>query len=414
MTTNRIVLFLLIALAALLSGCGRPILGVSVFGSNAKTDKTIARPPSDVTVFVSVEDSGDPVGYLSADNFEVYENDVLLNHQEIGLRMLSRNSLAAGHTILLLDLSGAPDEKELSRINRGASHFVEKVSTTQSVTVVAFDGSERAREIARFSRVETSTKRDVPNLAPFLSQDTSRDLHSALLAAIQGLTSSLKEQKGEVAYGTIVTLVRGPDLAGRKTEKEVRSAIYDSGYEFYSISAEELKFDLLSTLGKDEGFTYPTLDTLPMRFQDLGMRVRSAWQSHYLISYCSPGRAGTRKLKIKVRYESESGAKRSAATKSSFDATGFQAGCVPKESKASSSVSEPTQPSETDEQEDEESISEPEAEGSETPDEAPKRERKNKKKKQKRAHADDLNKNPESNGSSNDGVVAPPSTGKYE
>lgn len=346
---NRIVLVLALLLTVLLGACGRPVLGVSVFGASASTDKVVAKASSDVTAFVSVKDAGDPVASLSVDNFEIYENKVLLSHKEIGLKLLPRNPLAAGHTIVLLDLSGTPDEKELKRINRGAAHFVEKVSTTQSVTVVAFDGSERAREVARFARVETSTKRDLPDLAPFLSKDTSRDLHSALLSAIKGLTSSLQEQNGEVQFGTIVTLVRGPDLAGRKTVKEVRSAIYDSGYEFYSIAPEDLKFDLLGTLGKEKSFTYPTIDTLPMRFQDLGMRVRTAWQSHYVLSYCSPGRAGTRKLKIKVNFESESGAKRTASTSGSFDSTGFQAGCGAKAPESAESGSPPTQAAESDE-----------------------------------------------------------------
>jgi hypothetical protein len=412
MRMNRIVFLLALALASLLGACGRPILGVSVFGASAHADKVFAKAPSDVTAFVTVKDAGDPVSSLSADNFEIYENSVLLNQKEIGLRMLPRNSEARGHAIVLLDLSGPPDEKELKRINRGAAHFVEKVSTTQSVTVVAFDGSERAREVARFSRVETSTKRDLPDLAPFLSKDTSRDLHSALLSAIKGLTSSLQEQKGEVQFGTIVTLARGPDLAGRKTEKEVRSAIYGSGYEFYSISPEELKFDLLGTLGKDKSFTYPTVDTLPMRFQDLGMRVRAAWQSHYVISYCSPGRAGTRKLKIKVSYESESGAKRTATASSSFEATGFQAGCAPKDTESAESVSAPTQASENDEpEEDEESVDEPKEEDSKASDDTP---RKKKKKKQKRADPADPDNTSDSKEGSTDGVVDPPPTGKYE
>jgi hypothetical protein len=327
MKTNRVLALIIVCLSGLLGGCSASLLGV--LGPSIETNKTIAKPPGDVIVYVSVEDSGTPVGYLSADNFEIYENDVRLNHKEIELRMLPRNSVAAGHTVLLLDLSGSPDEKELNRINRGAAHFVEKVSTTQSVTVVAFDGSERAREVGRFTRVETSTQRPLPNLAPFLSKDTSRDLHSALLAAIKGLAASLGAQPGEVHYGTVVTLVRGPDLAGRKTVKEVQKAISDSGYEFYSIAPEELKFELMGSIGKDERFTYATIDPLPMRFQDLGMRVRSAWQSHYLISYCTPARAGIRKLKVKVTYESKEGSRRTASTKSEFDATGFQAGCKP-------------------------------------------------------------------------------------
>lgn len=399
MSMNRILFILVLCISSLVSGCGTSLLGT--MSADIETNKTIAKPPSDITVYVSVEDSGEPVGYLSADNFEIFENDVLLNRDEIGLRMLPRNSVAAGHTVLLLDVSGAPDEKELKRINRGAAHFVEKVSTTQSVTVVAFDGSERAREVARFSRVETSTQRPLPELTAFLSKDTSRDLNSALLAAIKGLRASLEAQKGEVHYGTIVTLVRGPDLAGRTTEEVVREAISDSGYEFYSIAPEDLKFGLLGSIGKDARFTYGSIDTLPMRFQDLGMRVRSAWQSHYLISYCSPARAGVRKLKVKVTYESESGARRSASTRSKFDASGFQAGCAPKLVDGASAVSPDTPKSESGEA----GVAEDEGEKQEAGGE--------KSSKNRRKDADSTA--PSSpNGEGDDRVVAPPSSEKYE
>lgn len=384
MRMHRLFLVLLVTQSCFLFGCGASILGGSVFGASVETNKTVAKPPSDVTVYVSVKDSAEPVGYLTADNFEIYENDVRLDQKEIGLRMLPRNSVASGHTVLLLDLSGPPEEKELKRISRGAAQFVEKVSTTQSVTVVAFDGTERAREVARFSRVETSAKRPLPELAAFLSKDASRDLHSALLAAIKGLTASLKAQAGGVHYGTVVALVRGPDLAGRKTENDVRSAISKSGYEFYSISPEDLKMNILSSIGKDERFTYETIDTLPMRFQDLGMRVRSAWQSHYLISYCSPARAGVRKLRVKVTYENESGSRRSASTKSEFDATGFQAGCTAKQTHAELAPAPPN--------EGESAVSENPGEGSGVNPARPSA----------------------PSGESDEKVVAPPPTGNYE
>jgi len=368
-------------------------------GAKVETNNTIAKPPSDVTVYVSVKDSGKPVGHLSADNFHIYENDVLLSESEIGLRLLSRDTVAAGFTVLLLDLSGAPSAQELARIGRGAAHFVQKVSTTQPVTVVAFDGSPRAREVARFSRVEQSTKRDMPSLKPFLTKDTSRDLNSALSSALKGLETSLKSQKGEVHYGTLVTLVRGPDLAGRTSDKDVVSQMAASGYEFYSLSPEDVKFKTLNDIGKTERFTYSSIDTLPMRFQDLGIRVRSAWQSHYLISYCTPARAGTRKVKVKVTFDSESGAKRSASTKSEFDATGFEAGCaLPGAASSTSPSGDPSPPSAGAETSDSPSPAQTPPEPKATPKKSPA-------------------KNPsgsEPPPAEDESVVAPPPSGKYE
>lgn len=335
---TRMNRFWLVVFATLLGACS-----TLPFGADVKTAETVAEPPGDVTVHVTVEDDGEPVNYLSTSNFEIQENGVALDAEEIGLRLLPREKYAAGHTVLLLDLSGKPTPEELHRIARGASHFVEKVSTSQAVTVVAFDGSPRPRKIAEFSRVDVSTKRPLPDLAPFLSGDESRDLNGSILLSIKGLTETLTRQDRPFHYGNIVTLVRGPDLAGRVEDKELLEAMKTSGYEFFSIAPEELRFPTLANLGKDSKITYDSIESLPMRFQDLGMRVRATGQSHYFVSYCTPGRAGIRKLSVEVTYENQSGTRRSARARSEFDSTGFSGGCKPK---STSSESEATPTSE--------------------------------------------------------------------
>ncbi len=326
----------LLLLCTHLGGCG-----VLFSGAKIETAKTVTSDPSDIRVYVSVEDKNEPVSYLNKNNFTLRENGVSLDSEEVGLVLLSSKKYAAGHTVLLLDLSGSPNKAELKGISRGAAHFVEKVSTTQGVTVVAFDGSKRSRKVASYSQVERSTKRPLPPLENFLTKDSSRDLNSALLAAIYGLGQNLKKEHKEMAFGNVVTLVRGPDLAGRITNKEVTAAIEESGYEFFSIAPKELSFGTLSDIGRDKRFTYVSMENLPLRFQDLGMRVRAAWQSHYVISYCSPARAGERKLKVEVDFQNEEGTSREASSSSKFDSTGFIGGCVPADNSSPTLLAQP-------------------------------------------------------------------------
>lgn len=336
MTIRRLLLTL--SLSFVLAGCGSGgLFGVSVTADKAKTE-----PPNTVHVFITVNDGSDPVDSLSESNFKLYENDLLLDNRAVRLHLLPTDSMAAGLTILLLDLSGSPDEAELNRIERGATHFVEKVTVTQPVTVVAFDGSARPREVARFSKVEQATERAVPSLEPFLSQDSSRDLNSAIVSAIKGATAELKKRKSNTHFGTIVTLLRGPDLAGRTSDKDAQNAIYESGFEFYSLSPEGTKIGNLADIGKNKRFAFATFDTMPMTFQDVGARVRSAWNSHYLLNYCSPSRAGERKLKIAVEYEGEGGGKKKGSARSGFDSTGFVGGCGTQAAEPALSENPPT------------------------------------------------------------------------
>lgn len=334
-------LTLLLALFCLpLGGCS----GLHLFGAKVVTSEVVAEKPSDISAYVSVEKKKVPVGNLTADNFRIFENKVPLNEEAIGFELLPRESVAAGHTVLLLDLSGAPDDAQLRRISRGAAHFAEKVTTTQPVTVVAFDGSARAREVARFSKVAVETKRPLPDLGPFLSGDSSRDLNSAFIAAVQGVTDRLKESQKAATYGTVVTMTRGPDLAARKSDNKVRGAVTVSGFDFYSVTPEKMKLKILPAIGKTRKFQFATIDTLPMKLLDVGVHVRDTWFSHYLLTYCTPSRAGKRKLKIQVKFEDHHGKKTRGSSRSSFYADGFDGGCVPKTYQQKTPVADSSQP----------------------------------------------------------------------
>jgi hypothetical protein len=321
---SRLVRLLLPLLALVtLSGCGA-LSGVSV-----QTAKTVTKAPGNVLVYVSVEDGGKPVDNLSASNFDVYENDLLLDRGSTHLELLPRDTAADGHTVLLLDLSGDIGEKDLTRISRGAAQFVEKVSTTQAVSVLVFDGSPETRLVARFPRVETAEKRELPDLTPFVTGDDSRNLNGGIVDAIAILEDQLAFSMKPVQLGTLVTLVRGPDLAGRKSDDDVYRAIDKSDYEFYAVHEKKAAVKTLPSIGRDNRTEFETIDTLPMSLQEVGMKVRKAWGRNYLVSYCSPARGGDRDVKVSVHFTSDRGDARRGKTRTGFNSDGFEAGCGP-------------------------------------------------------------------------------------
>lgn len=378
----------------------------SLFSSvSVETAHTFAEPPSDIKIYLSVEQLGEPVDYLDESNFSIYENDVLLDSQEIGLSLLPRDSLAEGQTVLLLDLSQTPDEETLRRLERGASHFVEKVTSTQDVTILAYDGSPKVRTIAHYPRVTAEVERALPPLKNFTGGDPSRDLHGAVLEALSVLKQKLENSSKPVQLGTLVVHVQGPDLAGRKTEEELREALRASTYEHYAIGPQDVDIPPFSRLGKDMSLRYDTLDALPLRFQDLGMRVRKAWRRNYLLSYCSPARAGTRQVTTQVRYLDIEGAERSGRGHTEFSADGFSAGCKrtsPKRAMLDHDV--PTQPIEPP----------PPAEPSAAPGGGSTHSPKKPAGTQPKPKPTSTPTAPASPPSSEDDIVAPPSSGKYK
>lgn len=313
-------------LAFLTGGCG------GLFGVSVTPHRTIATPPSNVLVYLSVELDGKPVDHLARTNFKVYENDVLLDPREIHLRLLPRDSVADGHTVLLLDLSGdiAPDDLEM--IARGATHFVEKVSTTQAVTVLAYDGATEVRVVERYPKVEVSQKRAVPDLAAFAQGDRSRNLNGAVVLAIEFLEKEMGSSTKPVQLGTLVSYARGPDLAGRETEETLSAAVAQSGYELHAIAPEEADVPSLHAIAKDGAIEYDSMEAFPLRMMDLGMQVRAAWGRYYLLSYCSPARRGTREVKLRVAFEDDEGDQKFGSGTSEFSAEGFTSGCAPGQS----------------------------------------------------------------------------------
>lgn len=336
-------LLFLILLTFLLPAC-------SLFSPvQVRTAHVQTEPPSRVTVALLVDQGSDPVDFLEKNHFSIYETDVLLSPEEIHLELLPRDQVSRAHTVLLVDVSGQLSEEELQALERGATHFIEKVSTTSSVTVLGLDGSEKVRKIASFEKLSEPRERPLPSLRPPAHADSSRDLHGAVLQALTLLEEQISQAQEPIQLGQLVVLVRGPDLAGRVTQQELQEKLRESSFDHYGIFPEELQLPLRSALSSTASITYQDLAELPLRFQDLGMRVRKAYQRVYALTYCSPARAGTRQLTVRLEYTDDEGRPLSGQARTEFDATGFEAGCTPTRKQSgtpssSSSASSPSSP----------------------------------------------------------------------
>jgi hypothetical protein len=65
-------------------------------------------------------------------------------------------------------------------------------------------------------------------------------------------------------------------------------------------------------------------------FDEIGAKVESNTKSFYLLSYCSPSRAGKHEVTIEALVKDAKGnVDRSGKVQSEFDATGFAPGCDP-------------------------------------------------------------------------------------
>jgi hypothetical protein len=81
-------------------------------------------------------------------------------------------------------------------------------------------------------------------------------------------------------------------------------------------------------LGKSGVAIAPDKDAILKALDDVGTRIESHAKSYYLLSYCSPARAGRHEVRVEAAFKDSEGDK-SGSFDARFDATGFAPGCDP-------------------------------------------------------------------------------------
>ena len=132
---------------------------------------TSVQKPSNVAVYLKVNDGREPVTDLTEQNFNIYENDQLISPEETKQTLLAREVAALHRVLLLVDMSTAGKETENKQISRGVANFVTLTRKTQAVTVYAFDGRETIQLIGDFPKGDSGPT-ELPELDNFKTTDT--------------------------------------------------------------------------------------------------------------------------------------------------------------------------------------------------------------------------------------------------
>jgi hypothetical protein len=124
----------------------------------------------------------------------------------------------------------------------------------------------------------------------------------------------------------LIVVARGPDLAGRADEAAARAAL--EGQRSFLLKVGMWSQDTtLDWVGDDGTRAAASLGTLGAPVDELARLVDDVFLKRYLVSYCSPARAGKRTVEWVVTLREDDGAQRQARAKSEVDASGFNANC---------------------------------------------------------------------------------------
>jgi hypothetical protein len=331
MTGTHLSSLFLLTGATLASGC----VGLHL----QMVDRSVQRP-SNIAVYFTVDTTrGEPVADLTPADFHIYEDGQPVSIFESKQTILQPEVAAAHYTLLLVDMSGSvAGSPDLEKVVSGAATFSERVSRYQKVGVFAFDGSPHVTSLVPFGAGNPeSTARALMGFRP---RDPSTNLNGAVVEALQILRRQMSQSSVPLRFGTLVVFTDGTDHAARVPRDALRSSVDGAGVEIYAIAVgAEVNESEIKAIGRNGTFMSKNPADIQRGFSEIGARIEGLSRRYYLLSYCSPARAGMHNVEI----EAVKGGRRGRLGYD-FKADGFGPNCDPNQKPAFSVLHPRTRP----------------------------------------------------------------------
>jgi hypothetical protein len=304
----------LMALLLAASGCGLKVGFV---------DASVQKP-SNVAVYFTVDkDNGDPVPGLTAEQFHIYEDDHIVSPFESKQTILNPEVAAMHYTLLLVDMSGSVTKSgSLPALEAAASKFTQRVGQYQKTAIYAFDGRPEIFPIRGFS----SEGGGQGALGGFSTRDPSTNLNGGVVKAIDVLEKELAKSPVPLRFGTLVVFTDGTDHAHRVSHNDLMDALDKVNFDVFVIGVgAEIDEPELKAIGRNGAALSKDPASVGANFDKIAERIEGYSKRFYLLSYCSPARAGEHELKIEpVAPDGKKG-----HLTYSFKADGFGPNCDP-------------------------------------------------------------------------------------
>jgi hypothetical protein len=285
--------------------------------------------PNNIWVFFTVEKNDEPVAGLTADDFEIYEDNSLVSKYESKQTIQNPEVAAVMYTMLLLDMSGSVTESgQADLLVDAATIFSERVGKTQKVGVYAFDGEEKLHSVTPFTEAQGSVEGGLEGLRGYQAKDPSTNLHGAVKLALDELEEALQKDKRPLKFGTLVVFTDGTDRAGRVTREEMVEALdtdEHARYEVYAIGVgAELEEKQLEDLGRDGTELASDPGKVREAFERVALKIEAHTKRFYLLSYCTPARKGEHTVRVEAHTRNAKGKKNgSGSLEYGFNANDF-------------------------------------------------------------------------------------------
>ncbi|MBX3182333.1 MAG: hypothetical protein KIT72_09220 [Polyangiaceae bacterium] len=304
---------------ALLPGLALAVTGCGLLG-RLQVERVASgyEAPSQVAAYLTIEQRGEGVGGLTASQLTVLEDEQDVT-AEAKVTLLDRALVAYHHTVLLVDLS-KPDPALLEVMNEAAR----RLAQSRDVTVLGFDGSPEPFVIGAVEKGATGVQLAVPDEA----RDASRDLNGAVVTTLTRLSSALGGVARPIRRGSLLVITRGTDLAHRVPQDALIRELDRTEHQVFALVAGPDESSFHRELGRNGGARVDEELDIYGAADQLINRMEQKLEGEYLVSYCSPARAGTRLVRIEATVTDDTRDRR-GDVEFEIDATGFGPGCDP-------------------------------------------------------------------------------------
>jgi hypothetical protein len=295
---------------------------------------SVAQAPANVAALVRVMGCDEePIGsVLDASSFELAEEDEVLSPFEASRMIMPAERRLAPRTALALDLSGSITRSGMRGDMIDAARVViSSLDAEDQVAVYGFDGRPDLIPFTYFTADRAAIETAFAAALEAELVDDSTNLYGAVDNALHVLDEAVRiaeQDMGQVAGGSLVVFTDGADHAGRLTRKQIDGRLDDSPHSVFAVGVgPDIDTDGLREIGRSGTAMGTEPETLRAWFAGRSRALADRAAMDYVVSYCSPARAGERTLEIRVTYEERFG-----RAEIDFDATGFGAGCAPEAS----------------------------------------------------------------------------------
>ncbi|MCP4604353.1 MAG: VWA domain-containing protein [Proteobacteria bacterium] len=318
MVQSRILVFI----AAFISVASFSCEGLRLQLINASVDE-----PSNVVVYFTVDrKDGEPVAGMTADQFHIYEDGKLISTFESQQTILNPEVSTVRYTLLLLDMSRSVTESgQVPLIQEAVSAFIAGVGEQEKVAIYAFDGRAEIQPIAQFGTGTGQLSGRNGRLSSWKTEDPSTNLNGAIIEAVKVLDEARESSDVPLRFGTLVVFTDGTDRAHRATSRQAIDAAQKSDIGIYVIGiGGEVDQEEMEHLGRDGFVHVSNREAVVQAFEQVGAQIQKLGSRFYLLSYCSPSRAGEHQLQVEAVSGEDKG-----RISYEFNAEGFEPDCDP-------------------------------------------------------------------------------------